>query len=83
MSLNRNFFLLITLFLFTSPVYSFNWKEFLNSVAPDKYDFPINARNKNVTCWKIVYWEEYIEGDAHRSGHVKKNRKELKIDCPY
>ena len=86
MRLNRKFILLIILFLFTSPLYSFTWKEFLDSlasVAPDKYDFPKNAKNKKVTCWKIASWEIYVEGDSSRSGYVKRNRKEIKIDCPY
>ena len=48
----------------------------------DKDDFPANAKNKHVTCWKKVYWEEYIEGDSYTAGYVKKYRKEIKINCP-
>ncbi len=65
------------------PAYSLTWKEFFNSMPSDKYNFPANAKNKNVTCWKKVYWEEYIEGNSYTSGYVKKYRKELKINCPY
>ena len=82
MRINRNFLLAITLLSFTSPIYSLTWQDVLEAVSPDKYDFPANAKNKNVTCWKKVYWEEYIEGDSYKEGYVKKYRKELKINCP-
>ena len=83
MKKKRIIFLLLTLFPLHLPLYSLTWHEFLETLSPDKYDFPINAKNKNVTCWKKVYWEEYIEGDSYTSGYVKKYRKEIKIDCPY
>ena len=83
MRLNRTFLLGITLLSFASPVYSLTWQEVLDAVSPDKYDFPANAKNKHVTCWKKVYWEEYIEGDSYKAGYVKKYRKEIKINCPY
>ena len=83
MRLNRNFLLAITLLSFASPVSSLTWQEILDAVSPDKYDFPINAKNKNVTCWKKVYWEEYIEGDSYTVGYVQEYREEIKINCPY
>ena len=82
MRLNRNFLLAITLLSFASPAYSLTWQEILDAVSLDKYDFPANAKNKHVTCWKKVYWEEYIEGDSYIAGYVKKYRKEIKINCP-
>tara|TARA_Y100001968_G_C18964024_1_gene529123 strand:- start:135 stop:437 length:303 start_codon:yes stop_codon:yes gene_type:complete len=81
--LNRNFILAIILLSFPSPVNSLTWQELFDAVSPDKFNFPTNANNKQVTCWKKVYWEEYIEGDAYTSGYVKKYRKEIKINCPY
>ena len=78
----RIFLLVITLLSFGSSVHSLTWEEILNAISQEKYDFPANAKNKNVTCWKNVYWEEYIEGDSYASGYVKKYRKEIKINCP-
>ena len=83
MRLNRNFLLGITLLSFAAPVYAFTWQEVLDAVSPDKYDFPPNAKNKHVTCWKKVYWEEYIEGDSYTVGYVQEYREEIKINCPY
>lgn len=83
MKKNRNFILLIYVIFIALPSYSITWKEILDAVSQPKYDFPDNAKNKNVTCWKRVSWEEYIEGDAYNSGYVKQFRKELKINCPY
>ena len=79
----RTFIFLIYVILIALPSYSLTWKEIFDAVSKDKYDFPANAKNKNVTCWKKVYWEEYIEGDSYNSGYVKQFRKELKISCPY
>tara|TARA_Y100001968_G_C19451332_1_gene768865 strand:- start:5167 stop:5415 length:249 start_codon:yes stop_codon:yes gene_type:complete len=76
-------FVFLALLATFSSVKALTWKELYNAVSPEKYNFPANAKNKNVTCWKRVYWEEYIEGDAYRSGYVKEYRKELKITCPY
>ena len=73
----------MTFFFLHSPAFSLTWNEFLEAVSSDQYDFPSNARNKNVTCWKKVYWEEYIEGDSYTSGYVKTYRKEIEIDCPW
>ena len=78
----RIFLLLITFISFYSPVNSLTWQDVLDAVSLDKYNFPDNAKNKNVTCWKKVYWEEYIEGDSYNSGYVKQYRKEIKISCP-
>ena len=67
----------------TFPVYALTWKEFLEALETESFDFPVNARNKQVTCWKKVYWEEYVEGNSYSSGYVKTFNKEFKIDCPY
>ncbi len=76
------FLLTITFLSLGAPIHSLTWKEVFEALSPDKYDFPANARNKNVTCWKKIYWEEYIEGDAYTSGYVKEYRKDIKINCP-
>ena len=55
------FILVITFLSLGSPIHSLTWEEVFEAISPDKFDFPANAKNKNVTCWKKVYWEEYIE----------------------
>jgi len=65
------------------PLYSLTWKEFLDAFENKSFNFPINARNKQVNCWKEVYWEEYIEGDSDTRGYVNTYREKFKINCPY
>ena len=79
---NGVFILAITFLSFGLPIHSVTWEEVFKALSQDKYDFPANAKNKNVTCWKNIYWEEYIEGDSYTSGYVKKFRKRIKINCP-
>ena len=80
--MKRIIFLAIISIFFTAPSYSLTWQEVFEAISPDKYNFPDNAKNKNVTCWKKVYWEEYVEGDSYQSGYVQQHRKEIKIKCP-
>ena len=72
----------ITFISLEAPIRSLTWQEVFEAISPDKYDFPDNAKNKNVTCWKKIYWEEYVEGDSYQSGYVQQHRKEIKIKCP-
>ena len=74
---------LMIMILISLPVYSLTWKEILEALETESYDFPVNARNKQVTCWKEVYWEEYIEGDADYKGYVNSYTDKIKINCPY
>ena len=65
------------------PVYALTWKEFLEALETEGFDFPVNARNKQVTCWKKVYWEEYVEGNSDYRGYVNSYTEEFEINCPY
>ncbi len=67
---------------FTFPSFSLTWKEIFESLKNESYNFPENATNKRVTCWKKVYWEEYVEGNKIDPGYVNSFKKEIKIDCP-
>ena len=83
--MRKNLFLVLqVLLIFSAPfAYSITWKEIFDAVKKEKFDFPVNARNKQVNCYKDVYWEEYIEGNSFSSGYVKEFRKKIKINCPY
>ena len=83
MTKSRIFISLITLMSLTFPVYSLTWKEFLEALKTESFNFPENARNKQVSCWKEVYWEEYIEGNSDYQGYVNSHTKKIKINCPY
>ena len=65
------------------PLYGLTWKEFLDAFQTQSFNFPPNARNKQVTCWKEVYWEEYIEGNYENRGYVNSYQEKIKINCPY
>ena len=77
MKINQIFLLSIALILSINPVSALTWKELLNAIKIQKYDFPANAKNKHVSCWKKVYWEEYVEGDSYNVGYVKKFDKDV------
>ena len=79
----RVFLLLFTIFSCYLPLSGLTWKEFFDALNTENYEFPHNASNKQVTCWKRVYWEEYIEGNSNSSGYVRTFNKEFQIDCPY
>ena len=85
MKKSKLLFLFITLITFSFPLYSLTWKEFFDALQTEDlhFNFPKNAKNKQVTCWKKVYWEEYIEGNAMNKGYVNSFNKEIKITCPY
>ncbi len=74
---------LMIMILISLPVFSLTWEEIFEALGTESYDFPVNARNKQVTCWKEVYWEEYIEGDSDYKGYVNSYNDKIKINCPY
>ena len=74
---------LTIMILISLPVFSLTWEEIFEALGTESYDFPINARNKQVTCWKEVYWEEYIEGDLNYKGYVNSYNDKIKINCPF
>ncbi len=75
---------LLTMISLSLQVNAITWKEFLDALENiDGYEFPENARNKQVSCWKRVYWEEYIEGNSDYRGYVNSYTDEFEIDCPF
>ena len=74
---------LLAVMSLTCPVYALTWQEFLEALETESFDFPVNARNKQVTCWKKVYWEEYVEGNSDYRGYVNSYTEEFEINCPY
>ena len=83
MNKSRILIYLITMMSLSLPVYSLTWNEVLEALETESFDFPVNARNKQVTCWKEVSWEEYIEGDSGYRGYVNSFNEKIKINCPY
>ena len=81
--MKKKLLLLVVIVCSTSSSFGLTWKEFFDALGTYSYEFPDNASNKQVTCWKKVYWEEYVEGNSYSSGYVKTFNKEFKIDCPY
>ena len=67
---------------FSVPSFSLTWREILESFKIESYNFPENATNKKVSCWKKVYWEEYVESNKIDPGYVNSFKKEIKINCP-
>ncbi len=74
---------LISILTFSFPVYALTWEEILEALETESFEFPANARNKQVTCWKEVYWEEYIEGNSDYRGYVNSYTDKYEITCPY
>ena len=75
---------LLTMISLSLQVNAITWKEFLDALENiDGYEFPENARNKQVSGWKRVYWAEYIEGNSDYRGYVNSYTDEFEIDCPF
>ncbi len=65
-----------------TPANAITWQEVLDAISQHNYDFPIYATNKNVTCIKVVTWEEYVEGSGRHQGYVRHQRRKFRINCP-
>ena len=74
--------ILLAILLLIPPAKSITWQEVYDAIKAHKYDFPIYARNKKVTCIKIVSWEEYVEGSGHYRGYVREQQTKRHIPCP-
>ena len=76
--------LLLSLAVLTliSPAQAVTWQEVLDAISQHKYNFPIHARNKNVSCIKVVTWEEYVEGSGRHQGYVRHQKRRFRIQCP-
>ena len=74
--------ILLAILLLIPPAKSITWQEVYDAIKAHKYDFPVYARNKKVTCIKIVSWEEYVEGSGRHHGYVRHQKQRLRIPCP-
>ena len=66
----RGLLLSLAVLSLMTPANAITWQEVLDAISQHNYDFPIYATNKNVTCIKVVTWEEYVEGSGRHQGYV-------------
>ena len=78
----KSLLLCIAVLTLLSPAQAVTWQEILDAVNHQKYDFPIYATNKSVSCIKVVKWEEYVEGSGRHQGYVRHQKRRFRIQCP-
>ncbi len=74
--------ILMVLVLNIPPVNALTWKEVWHSLGESSYNIhPRIIRNKVVTCYKHIRYEEYISGNSHHRGYVRHHHEKYKIPC--
>ncbi len=73
----------VTAALFLSaPAEALTWKEFWQPFV-EAYNNPQYTTKKEVTCFKRVYSEEYVQGNSSHPGYVRHYRRRIPIPCGY
>ena len=57
------------------------WREFWEPFTEHSHTYHPRIRNKVVTCYKHIRYEEYIAGNSHSSGYVRHHHEKYKIPC--
>jgi len=74
------------LFSLSSPAQAITWKEFWEPFSHGYHHYHPTPRRhyhrEDEICTKETYREEYIPGDIHRPGYVRRYRDRYRVPCP-
>ena len=67
---------------FNMPLKALTWNEFWGPFVKHT-SHNSGIRNKTEYCYKVVKYEEYVQGNEYSSGYVRNRSEKHTIHCPF